>query len=168
MFDPTLARGLNYYTGAIFEVRVPDAPIGSICGGGRYADLTGIFGWDGMSGVGISFGADRIYDVLEHYEAFPPEALTRPQVLVAQLDEDGTSHALEAMRKLRTASVRTVLYPDVVKLKKQLKHASELDVEFVMMAGADERSKGVWTVRNMQTGEQTEWPLDEAVSFVRS
>ena len=168
VFDPTLARGLNYYTGAIFEVRVPDAPIGSICGGGRYADLTGIFGWDGMSGVGISFGADRIYDVLEHYEAFPPEALTRPQVLVVQLDEDGTSHALEAMRKLRTASVRTVLYPDVVKLKKQLKHASELDVEFVMMAGADERSKGVWTVRNMQTGEQTEWPLDEAVSFVRS
>ena len=72
MFDPTLARGLNYYTGAIFEVRVPDAPIGSICGGGRYADLTGIFGWDGMSGVGISFGADRIYDVLEHYDAFPP------------------------------------------------------------------------------------------------
>ena len=168
VFDPTLARGLNYYTGAIFEVRVPDAPIGSICGGGRYADLTGIFGWDGMSGVGISFGADRIYDVLEHYEAFPPEALTRPQVLVVQLDEDGTPHALEAMRKLRTASVRTVLYPDVVKLKKQLKHASELDVEFVMMAGADERSKGVWTVRNMQTGEQTEWPLDEAVSFVRS
>ena len=168
VFDPTLARGLNYYTGAIFEVRVPDAPIGSICGGGRYADLTGIFGWDGMSGVGISFGADRIYDVLEHYEAFPPEALTRPQVLVVQLDEDGTSHALEAMRKLRTASVRTVLYPDVVKLKKQLKHASELNVEFVMMAGADERSKGVWTVRNMQTGEQTEWPLDEAVSFVRS
>jgi histidyl-tRNA synthetase len=168
VFDPTLARGLNYYTGAIFEVRVPDAPIGSICGGGRYADLTGIFGWDGMSGVGISFGADRIYDVLEHYEAFPPEALTRPQVLVVQLDEDGTSHALEAMRQLRAASVRTVLYPGVVKLKKQLKHASELDVEFVMMAGADERSKGVWTVRNMQTGEQTEWPLDEAVSFVRS
>lgn len=168
VFDPTLARGLNYYTGAIFEVRVPDAPIGSICGGGRYADLTGIFGWDGMSGVGISFGADRIYDVLEHYEAFPPEALTRPQVLVAQLDEDGTSHALEAMRKLRAAFVRTVLYPDAVKLKKQLKHASELNVEFVMMAGADERSKGVWTVRNMQTGEQTEWPLDEAVSFVRS
>ncbi len=168
VFDPTLARGLNYYTGAIFEVRVPDAPIGSICGGGRYADLTGIFGWDGMSGVGISFGADRIYDVLEHYEAFPPEALMRPQVLIVQLDEDGTSQALEAMRQLRAASVRTVLYPDVVKLKKQLKHASELDVEFVMMAGADERSKGVWTVRNMQTGEQTEWPLDEAVSFVRS
>ena len=167
VFDPTLARGLNYYTGAIFEVRVPDAPIGSICGGGRYADLTGIFGWDGMSGVGISFGADRIYDVLEHYDAFPPEALTQPQVLVVQLDEEGKTHAIEAMRQLRAASVRTVLYPDVVKLKKQLKHASELNVQFVFMAGADERSKGVWTVRNMQTGEQTECPLAEAVALVR-
>ena len=166
VFDPTLARGLNYYTGAIFEVRVSDAPIGSICGGGRYADLTGIFGWDGMSGVGISFGADRIYDVLEHFDAFPPEALTQPQVLVVQLDEEGRTHAIEAMRQLRTASVRTVLYPDVVKLKKQLKHASELNVQFVFMAGADERSKGVWTVRNMQTGEQTECPLNEAVAFV--
>ena len=167
VFDPTLARGLNYYTGAIFEVRVPDAPIGSICGGGRYADLTGIFGWDGMSGVGISFGADRIYDVLEHYDAFPPEALTQPQVLVVQMDEEGRTHAIEAMRQLRAASVRTVLYPDVVKLKKQLKHASELNVQFVFMAGVDERSKGVWTVRNMQTGEQTECPLAEAVVLVR-
>ena len=167
VFDPTLARGLNYYTGAIFEVRVPDAPIGSICGGGRYADLTGIFGWDGMSGVGISFGADRIYDVLEHYDAFPQEALTQPQVLVVQLDEEGKTHAIEAMRQLRAASVRTVLYPDVVKLKKQLKHASELNVQFVFMAGADERSKGTWTVRNMQTGEQTECPLAEAVALVR-
>lgn len=167
VFDPTLARGLNYYTGAIFEVRVPDAPIGSICGGGRYADLTGIFGWDGMSGVGISFGADRIYDVLEHYDAFPPEALTQPQVLVVQMDEEGRTHAIEAMRQLRAASVRTVLYPDVVKLKKQLKHASELNVQYVFMAGADERSKGVWTVRNMQTGEQTECPLAEAVALVR-
>ena len=167
VFDPTLARGLNYYTGAIFEVRVPEAPIGSICGGGRYADLTGIFGWDGMSGVGISFGADRIYDVLEHYDAFPPEALTQPQVLVVQMDEEGRTHAIEAMRQLRAASVRTVLYPDVVKLKKQLKHASELNVQFVFMSGADERSKGVWTVRNMQTGEQTECPLAEAVALVR-
>ena len=166
VFDPTLARGLNYYTGAIFEVRVPDAPIGSICGGGRYADLTGIFGWDGMSGVGISFGADRIYDVLEHFDAFPEEALTQPQVLVVQLDEEGRTHAIEAMRQLRASSVRTVLYPDVVKLKKQLKHASELNVQFVFMAGADERSKGVWTVRNMETGEQTECPLNQAVALV--
>jgi histidyl-tRNA synthetase len=166
VFDPTLARGLNYYTGAIFEVRVPDAPIGSICGGGRYADLTGIFGWEGMSGVGISFGADRIYDVLEHYAAFPEEAMAEPEVLVLQLDEEGKPQALEAMRQLRLASVRTVLYPDVVKLKKQLKHASDLHVRFVFMAGADERSKGVWTVRNMQTGEQMEQPLKEAVALV--
>ncbi|MGB1123308.1 MAG: His/Gly/Thr/Pro-type tRNA ligase C-terminal domain-containing protein, partial [Flavobacteriales bacterium] len=93
-------------------------------------------------------------------------ALTEPQVLVVQLDEEGRTHAIEAMRQLRAASVRTVLYPDVVKLKKQLKHASELNVQFVFMAGADERSKGVWTVRNMQTGEQTECSLKEAVAFV--
>jgi histidyl-tRNA synthetase len=163
-----LARGLNYYTGAIFEVRVPDAPIGSICGGGRYADLTGIFGWDGMSGVGISFGADRIYDVLEHFDAFPQEAMTQPEVLVVQLDEGGRANAVEAMQELRRASVRTVLYPDVVKLKKQLKHASELEVNFVFMAGPNERSKGVWTVRNMHTGVQTQWPIEEAVAFVKA
>ncbi|MAI24259.1 MAG: histidine--tRNA ligase [Crocinitomicaceae bacterium] len=168
VFDPTLARGLNYYTGAIFEVRVPDAPIGSICGGGRYADLTGIFGWDGMSGVGISFGADRIYDVLEHFDAFPQEAMTQPEVLVVQLDEGGRANAVEAMQELRRASVRTVLYPDVVKLKKQLKHASELEVNFVFMAGPNERSKGVWTVRNMHTGVQTQWPIEEAVAFVKA
>lgn len=168
VYDPTLARGLNYYTGAIFEVRVPDAPIGSICGGGRYADLTGIFGWDGMSGVGISFGADRIYDVLEHYDAFPPEALTQPEVLVVQLDDDGRSNALQAMHALRQAGVRTVLFPDVAKLKKQLKHAGELGVKWVFMAGEDERSQSSWTVRNMEDGEQKLMPLKDAVEHVVS
>lgn len=168
VYDPTLARGLNYYTGAIFEVRVPDAPIGSICGGGRYADLTGIFGWEGMSGVGISFGADRIYDVLEHYDAFPAAALTQPEVLIVQLDEEGRSNALQAMHALRRAGVRTVLYPDAAKLKKQLKHASEIGVMWVFMAGADERAKGAWTLRNMETGEQSLLPLEQAVEHVSS
>jgi histidyl-tRNA synthetase len=168
VYDPTLARGLNYYTGAIFEVRVPDAPIGSICGGGRYADLTGIFGWEGMSGVGISFGADRIYDVLEHYDAFPSEALTQPEVLVVQLDDEGRSNALQALQSLRSAGIRTVLYPDVAKLKKQLKHAGELGVKWVFMAGEDERAQEAWTVRNMQNGEQTLLPLTEAVERVSS
>tara|TARA_B100001057_G_scaffold387393_1_gene394568 strand:+ start:69 stop:1457 length:1389 start_codon:yes stop_codon:yes gene_type:complete len=168
LFDPTLARGLDYYTGVILEVRVPDAPIGSICGGGRYADLTGIFGWEGVSGVGISFGADRIYDVLEHYDAFPLEAMTQPHALVVQLDEEGRNDALHATQHLRAACVRTVLYPDVVKLKKQLKYAAELNVNFVFISGADERSKAVWTVRNMRNGEQIQFPLEEAVSFVSS
>ena len=168
VYDPTLARGLNYYTGAIFEVRVPDAPIGSICGGGRYADLTGIFGWEGMSGVGISFGADRIYDVLEHYDAFPVEALTQPEVLIVQLDEVGRSNALQAMRELRKAGVRTVLYPDAAKLKKQLKHAGEIGVNWVFMAGEDERAQGAWTVRNMETGEQSLMALAQAVERIAS
>ena len=155
VFDPTLARGLNYYTGAIFEVRVPDAPIGSICGGGRYADLTGIFGWEGMSGVGISFGADRIYDVLEHYEAFPAEAETRAQVLIVQMDEEGRQKAVQAVFVLRKAGIRAVLFPDVSKLKKQMKYAADTSVDFVILAGEEERAAGEWTVRNMQTGAQT-------------
>ena len=167
VFDPTLARGLNYYTGAIFEVRVPDAPIGSICGGGRYADLTGIFGWDGMSGVGISFGADRIYDVLEHFDAFPEEAMVQPEVLIAQLDSEGRSDAVHALHTLRRAGVRTVLYPEVSKLKKQLKHAAELGVAYVMMAGEDERAQHAWTVRNMDSGDQSVIPLPEAVALLK-
>lgn len=167
VFDPTLARGLNYYTGAIFEVRVPDAPIGSICGGGRYADLTGIFGWNDMSGVGISFGADRIYDVLEHYDAFPPEALVQPQVLIAQLDNEGRNDAVSALHAFRQAGIRTVLYPDTAKLKKQLKHAAELHVSFVLMAGEDERLKNAWTVRNMITGHQEVIPLKAAIELVK-
>ena len=154
VFDPTLARGLNYYTGAIFEVRVPDAPIGSICGGGRYADLTGIFGWEGMSGVGISFGADRIYDVLEHYDAFPSEAETRAQVLIVQFDEAGKENAVQSLFALRKAGIRAVLFPDVSKLKKQMKYAADTAVDYVILAGEEERSAGEWTVRNMQTGEQ--------------
>ncbi len=168
VFDPTLARGLNYYTGAIFEVRVPEAPIGSICGGGRYADLTGIFGWDGMSGVGVSFGADRIYDVLEHFDAFPTEAMVQPQVLIVQMDAEGRSAAVDALHALRGNGTRTVLYPEAAKLKKQLKHAAELGVSFVMLAGEDERAQNAWTVRNMETGEQTVASLSDAIGIIQS
>lgn len=168
VFDPTLARGLNYYTGAIFEVRVPEAPIGSICGGGRYADLTGIFGWDGMSGVGVSFGADRIYDVLEHFDAFPTEAMVQPQVLIVQMDAEGRSAAVDALHALRGNGTRTVLYPEAAKLKKQLKHAAELGVSFVMLAGEDERAQNAWTVRNMETGEQTVAYLSDAIGIIQS
>ena len=168
VFDPTLARGLNYYTGAIFEVRVPEAPIGSICGGGRYADLTGIFGWDGMSGVGVSFGADRIYDVLEHFDAFPTEAMVQPQVLIVQMDAEGRSAAVDALHALRGNGMRTVLYPEAAKLKKQLKHAAELGVSFVLLAGEDERAQNAWTVRNMETGEQTVASLSDAIGMIQS
>lgn len=156
VFDPTLARGLNYYTGAIFEVRVPEAPIGSICGGGRYADLTGIFGWEGMSGVGISFGADRIYDVLEHFDKFPKTLASQSRLLIVQMDVEGESYGLELLRFLRKEGHRALMYPEVTKLKKQLKYADDAGISFVLIAGEDERKSGVWTVRNMMNGEQKE------------
>lgn len=160
VIDPTLARGLNYYTGAIFEVRVPDAPIGSICGGGRYADLTGIFGWEGMSGVGISFGADRIYDVCEHFRLFPEGQEASSDVLVLRMDEAGTVHDLAAVDAFRSAGFRTMLYPDVAKMKKQLKYAADTQVAFVAFAGEQERSEGVWAIKHM--GQHTEKRLPQA------
>jgi histidyl-tRNA synthetase len=154
VFDPTLARGLDYYTGVIFEVRVDDSPVGSVCGGGRYADLTGVFGWPDMSGVGISFGADRIYDVLEHFQCFPPESKGGSQLLILQMDEDGVEDALRLLQSARQSGIRSELYPDVAKLKKQMKHASDLGVAFVAMRGDSERESGGWTLRNMESGEQ--------------
>lgn len=166
LFDPTLARGLNYYTGAIFEVRVEGAPVGSICGGGRYADLTGIFGWEGMSGVGISFGADRIYDVLEHFGAFPDESATGPQALVLMLDDASQGGAVEMTSALRRAGIRAAAYPSVAKLKKQMKYAADLKVDFVLMAGEEERSNDLWTVRQMETGDQQQLSIEAAVECI--
>ena len=166
VFDPALARGLDYYTGAIFEVRVDDAPVGSICGGGRYADLTGIFGWEGMSGVGISFGADRIYDVLEHFNCFPEEASVGSKVMVLQMDAEGVDEALQLLQALRESGVAAELYPDPAKMKKQLKHASDLNVQFVAMRGEQERTAGHWTLRNMRTGDQVSCGLEELLEKV--
>lgn len=165
-FDPTLARGLNYYTGAIFEVRVKDAPVGSICGGGRYANLTGIFGWEGMSGVGISFGADRIYDVLEHFQSFPAASSTGPQALVLMLDEESEVGAIQMTAALRKSGVRASAYPQVAKLKKQMKYAADLNVKFVIMAGEEERSLNEWTIRQMDSGVQQRFSLDDAIAFL--
>ena len=165
-FDPTLARGLNYYTGAIFEVRVKDAPVGSICGGGRYADLTGIFGWEDMSGVGISFGADRIYDVLEHFQSFPAASSTGPQALVLMLDEESEGGAIQMTTALRKSGIRASAYPQVAKLKKQMKYAADLNVKFVIMAGEGERSLNEWTIRQMDTGVQQRFSLDDAIAFL--
>lgn len=167
-FDVTLARGLDYYTGAIFEVRVDNAPVGSICGGGRYADLTGIFGWEGMSGVGISFGADRIYDVLEHFEAFPADLAVATDVLVCRLDADdlATSNDLKTLRALRSAGWNAELYPDAAKLKKQLKFAADRSIPWVVLCGESERASGAVTLRNMATGEQAVLPIDEVIASI--
>ena len=166
VFDPALARGLDYYTGAIFEVRVDDSPVGSICGGGRYADLTGIFGWKGMSGVGISFGADRIYDVLEHFNRFPDELKAGSKVMILQMDADNIEDELGLLQRLRKSKVSAELYPDPVKMKKQMKHASELGVEFVAMRGEQERAENVWTLREMKTGDQSAFSEDELLKRV--
>ncbi len=163
VFDPTLARGLDYYTGVIFEVRVDDSPVGSICGGGRYADLTGVFGWPDTSGVGISFGADRIYDVLEHFQCFPPESKGGSQLLILQMDEDGVEDALQLLQSARQSGIRSELYPDVATLKKQMKHASDLGVAFVAMRGESERESGGWTLRNMESGEQSTVSAEQLV-----
>ena len=166
VFDPALARGLDYYTGAIFEVRVDNTPVGSICGGGRYADLTGIFGWEGMSGVGISFGADRIYDVLEHFDCFPEESRVGSKIMIVQMDDEGVDDALVLLQALRNAGVDSELYPDPAKMKKQLKHASDLGVQFVAMRGEQERSADVWTLRDMSTGDQVACTVDELLNRV--
>lgn len=160
VFDPTLARGLNYYTGAIFEVRVPGAPVGSICGGGRYADLTGIFGMPGLSGVGISFGADRIYDVLEHQGGFPTTAIAGPQLLLFRLEEGDLDLQLQRLQAARAAGISAVLYPDVSKLKKQLKYASDTGVRHVLFQGEPERQSGQVALKDMISGAQ--WLLPES------
>ena len=167
VFAPGLARGLNYYTGAIFEVQVVDAPVGSICGGGRYDDLTGIFGMPGVSGVGISFGADRIYDVLEHFEAFPSDLETDLDVLVLHMGEDSVSHILDAARQCRAAGLRTELYPDAAKLKKQFKYADDRKAPHVLILGSDEVAAGQVTWRNMASGEQKTAPMDDILSQLK-
>lgn len=161
VFAPGLARGLNYYTGAIFEVQVDGAPVGSICGGGRYDDLTGIFGMPGVSGVGISFGADRIYDVLEHFGGFPDNLESDLDVLVLHMGEDTLREALGAASLCRAAGWRTELYPDPAKLKKQFKYADDRGVGHVLILGSDEVAAGNATLRNMKSGQQNTATLTE-------
>lgn len=154
--DLTLARGLEYYTGAIFEVKVPEASVGSICGGGRYDDLTGIFGMPDVPGIGISFGADRIYDVLEEMNLFPKGLQTSVQVLFAQFSENTLPVLLESANALREKGLTCEIYPDATKMKKQMKYANDRLVEFVVLLGEAELEKNVFTVKNMSTGNQVE------------
>jgi histidyl-tRNA synthetase len=164
--DITLARGLNYYTGAIFEVKVDDnrsSFTSSICGGGRYDDLTGIFGLPNMSGVGVSFGADRIYDVMEEIGLFPEEASVSTKVLIVNFGVEEIPYALEILRKLRVENISTELYPDAVKMKKQMGYADDRKIPFVILTGSDERNAREVTIKNMKTGDQRKVSFNEMV-----
>lgn len=164
--DLTLARGLNYYTGAIFEVKALDTPMGSITGGGRYDNLTGIFGLPGLSGVGISFGADRIYDVLGALDLYPKEAVNATQVLFINFGEKETAYCLPIARAARAAGIRTEIFPDKAKMKKQMSYANAKNIPFVVLAGENEMAQGKVTLKNMETGEQTLVTAEELIAKV--
>ena len=166
--DLTLARGLNYYTGAIFEVKALDTPMGSITGGGRYDNLTGIFGMPGISGVGISFGADRIYDVLNALDLYPKEAVTSTQLLFVNFGPKETAYCLPLVAKAREAGIRTEIYPDSSKMKKQMSYANAKAIQFVAIAGENEIAEGKVTLKNMTTGEQQMVDADEMVKICKS
>ncbi|MBR0273265.1 MAG: histidine--tRNA ligase [Bacteroidaceae bacterium] len=165
--DLTLARGLNYYTGCIFEVKALDVEIGSITGGGRYDNLTGIFGMPGLSGVGISFGADRIYDVLNQLDLYPKEVSTATQLLFVNFGEAEAAYALPAVAACRQAGIRTEIYPDATKMKKQMAYANAREIPFVALAGESEMAEGKFTLKNMTTGEQTAVTIEELISIVQ-
>ncbi|MBL0097802.1 MAG: histidine--tRNA ligase [Bacteroidetes bacterium] len=169
--DITLARGLNYYTGAIFEVKVDDARssfTSSICGGGRYDDLTGIFGLPGMSGVGISFGADRICDVLEEAKLFPEQNAAATKILVVNFGEEDIPYSLGLLQQLRKAGVNAEMYPDPAKMKKQFSYADDRGIPFVLVAGSEERKAGTVVLKNMTEGSQQPLAVDELISMMVS
>lgn len=159
--DLTLARGLNYYTGAIFEVKAKDVSIGSITGGGRYDNLTGIFGKPGLSGVGISFGADRIYDVLNALDLYPKETINSTQILFINFGEKETAYCLPLVNEARSHGVSAEMYPDAVKMKKQMSYANAKQIAFVAMAGENEMKENKITLKNMETGEQILVPISD-------
>jgi histidyl-tRNA synthetase len=167
-FDLTLARGLNYYTGAIIEVKSKDVSIGSICGGGRYDNLTGVFGMDGVSGVGISFGADRIYDVLNQLNLLDNITGSSTQVLVVNFGEIESLYALRILDVLHNLNVRSELYPDAVKLKKQMSYADSKKIPYIIIAGEDEIITNSLTIKTMSTGEQKRISLDQLSLFVKN
>jgi histidyl-tRNA synthetase len=166
--DLTLARGLNYYTGAIFEVKALDVQIGSITGGGRYDNLTGIFGMPGLSGVGISFGVDRIFDVLNALDLYPKESVTGTQLLFINFGDKETAYSLPVVAQARDAGIRTEMYPDAVKMKKQMSYANTKQIPFVALAGGNEIAEGTFTLKNMTTGEQQLVSPQELMEIVKS
>lgn len=164
--DLTLARGLNYYTGAIVEVKAKDVQIGSICGGGRYDNLTGIFGKAGLSGVGISFGADRIYDCLEQLNLYPEELKSQTDVLFVNFGENESLFAQKIAKQLRNGGFKTEVYPDNAKLKKQMNYANDKQIKFVILAGEEEIKQNKVTLKNMQSGEQSMLSVEEIVPHI--
>ena len=165
--DLTLARGLNYYTGAIFEVKALDVQIGSISGGGRYDNLTGVFGMSGMSGVGISFGADRIYDVLNQLDLYPKEAVNATQLLFVNFGEKEAAYCLPVLSAARDAGIRAEIYPDSAKMKKQMSYANDKNIPCVAIVGENEMNEGKLTLKNMTTGEQSLLTPDELLAIVK-
>jgi len=166
--DLTLARGLNYYTGAIFEVKALDVQIGSITGGGRYDNLTGIFGMPGLSGVGISFGADRIFDVLNTLDLYPKEATGGTRLLFINFGEREAAYCMPIARQARQAGIRTEVYPDSAKMKKQMSYANAMQIPYVALAGENEMKEGKITLKNMATGEQQLLSPEELVAQIKN
>ncbi len=165
--DITLARGLNYYTGAIFEVKALHVSMGSICGGGRYDDLTGVFGLKGVSGVGISFGADRIYDVMTELNLFPTDPMQSTQVLFANFGEKEEKHCMQLLRSLRSAGINAEIYPENAKMKKQFKYADDKQIPYVAVVGEEEMQNGLIALKHMQSGDQTPLTLEELILKLR-
>ncbi|MBR4980813.1 MAG: histidine--tRNA ligase family protein, partial [Bacteroidales bacterium] len=166
--DLSLARGLNYYTGAIFEVKALDFAIGSICGGGRYDNLTGIFGLPDVSGVGISFGADRIYDVLAGLDKFPKEAIGGTKVLLSNMDSHSVTYLLPLANELREKGISCEIYSDNSKLRKQFEYGEKNSIPFFVIAGETEAASKTVNIKNLQTGEQVTLPIEEAAEFLVS
>ncbi len=164
--DIALARGLNYYTGTIFEVKAKEVEIGSICGGGRYDDLTGIFGLPGVSGVGISFGADRIYDVMLAMDGFPEHDISGTRVLLVNFGEAEEKYCLRLAARFRDSGISTEIFPDAGKLKKQMKYADQKQIPFVVLAGENEINSGVLTLKNMKSGEQSNLTAGQVIEKV--
>jgi len=165
--DLTLARGLNYYTGAIIEVKAIDTQMGSICGGGRYDDLTGIFGLPGVSGVGVSFGAERIYDLLTELDLFPADTLTGTQVLLVNFGDGESIYCLKIINTIRKAGIRAELYPDTTKMKKQMSYADDKKIPFVILMGDEEMRTGLLTLKEMQSGEQFKLSIEDCIKKIR-
>ena len=165
--DLTLARGLSYYTGAIFEVKALDTPMGSISGGGRYDNLTGIFGMPGLSGVCISFGVDRIYDVLNALDLYPKDSLNTTQVLFINFGEQETAYCLPIINKVRASGIRAEIYPDATKMKKQMSYANAKQIPFVVLAGESEMAAQKVTLKNMETGEQQLVTTEELINAIQ-
>ena len=164
--DITLARGLNYYTGAIFEVKTNEVAMGSIGGGGRYDDLTGMFGLSDLTGVGISFGADRIYDVLEELKLFPQSTSESTKVLISNFDEKAEKFALPLLQTLREKGISAEIYPSSAKLKKQMAYADDKNIPFVILIGSDEMETGLLSIKNMKSGEQQKLTAEEIASLL--